>query len=86
MKLVKINDVILNMDKVKMITGLNSYNEERGNYVIVYVDDEKLGTCNSREEYEEFIDGLYKELFHAFPHDVIEPKEDEDNNEELWQN
>lgn len=85
MKLVKINDVIVNMDKVKTIMGSNSYNEERGNYVAVYIDNEKLGTCNSREEYKEFIDDLYKELFHAFPHDVMRPKEDEDNDEELWQ-
>ena len=85
MKLVKINDVILNMDRVKMITGSNSYSEKQGNYITVYVDDEKLGTCNSREEYKEFIDGLYEELFHAFCHDVVRPKEDEDNDKELWQ-
>jgi hypothetical protein len=35
MKLVKINDVIVNMDKVKTIMGLNSSNEERGKYVVV---------------------------------------------------
>lgn len=86
MKLVKINDIIINMDKVKSIRGVNSYNEEKGNYVAVYVDDEKLGTCDTREEYKEFIDGLYEELFHAFPHDVVRPEKDEDNDEELWQN
>jgi hypothetical protein len=62
--------------------GLNSSNEERGKYVVVYVDNEKIGTCDTREEYEEFVDGLYEELFHAFPHDVVRPEEDD---EELWQ-
>ena len=79
MRLVKINNVILNMDKITMIKG----KESSDNVIKVYVYNSKgenfLGTCENEERFQAFIDELYEGLSATFPHDVVL-----NSDKELW--
>ena len=81
MRLVKINDIILNMDNVAVIKGKDTGDGE----VIVYAYTVKqeicLGICRSREEYQQLINIVYKELGESFVGEMVYI---ENNEKELW--
>ena len=85
MRLVKINDIILNMDKIAVIRGRIGSSEYGGGIAVyAYVNSSnyvELGRCETEEDYEEFMSALYKELEDSFVHEAI-PMDEEP---ELWE-
>ena len=82
MKLVKINDIILNMNNVVAIKGEDSCSDDDVN-VYAYTESDRifLGVCKSRQDYKELIDAVYANFGNAFAGEIF----DEDENEkELW--
>lgn len=85
MRLVKINDVILNLDKIVLIKGELSSNDATEVYVKVYVENGDyilLGRCESQEDYQELMNILYKEFSEQFIGDVVSI---DDEEKELWE-
>ena len=87
MRLVKVNDIILNMDRIAVIKG-RTVSSDYGGSVAVYafVDSSnyvELGRCESQEDYEKFMSALYSELEESFVHEAI-PRDEEPDLEELW--
>lgn len=86
MRLVKIKDIILNMDRIAVIKG-RAYGG--GVAVCAYVDSSnyvELGRCESQEDYEKFMSALYRGFQETFIEEVI-PRDDyteEPDLEELW--
>lgn len=79
MRLIKVKDVILNMDRIAVIRG-RSYDSEVAVYA--YVDSSNyvnLGVCETQEDYEEFMEGLYEALGEKFTEEVVI-----DKDKELW--
>lgn len=90
MRLVKINDIILNLDRIVVIKGEPSYEIDDDNdrlrwvNVKAYVESGNsvlLGRCNTQEDYQELVNTLYKEFSEQFIGDVIIEDDDE---KELW--
>lgn len=88
MRLVKINDIILNMDRIAVIKGRNVSSDYGGGVAVyAYVDSSsyvELGRCETKEDYEEFMSGLYKGFQESFEDEVIPRDEEEIDLEELW--
>lgn len=88
MRLVKINDIILNLDRIVVIKGEPSYDiDDKLRCVIVraYVESGNsilLGRCDTQEDYQKLVDTLYEEFSEQFIGDVII---DDDDEEELWE-
>ena len=72
MRLVKISDVIVNMDKVVMIKG-KSTSSDTINVYIYTTDNQQiyLGECQNKSSYGEFVQELYEGLLSQFPDDVV---------------
>lgn len=85
MRLVKINDIILNMDNIAVIRS-STVGEDYGGGVEVYAYSAGqriyLGHCNSKEDYQQWIDTVYKEFGEHFLGEIIAINDDE--NKELW--
>lgn len=85
MRLVKINDIILNMDNIAMIRG-NRVGKDYGGGVDVYAYSAGqkivLGHCDSQEDYQQWIDMVYTEFCEHFLGEIVATNDDED--EELW--
>ena len=88
MRLVKVNDIILNMDRISIIEGSRTGDKI---YVYAYTDGShcvKLGRCESESDYQRFMDILYEELQDKFEDEVISRKAKKGLNEEelkeLW--
>lgn len=86
MRLVKINDIILNLDQIVVIKGEDCYNaQDELEYVKVRAYTESansvlLGHCNNREDYERWVSALYDSCGTAFPHEIVF-----DEDKELWE-
>lgn len=84
MRLVKINDIILNMDNIAVIKG-NRVGKDYGGGIDVYVYSAGqkigLGHCNSQEDYQKWVDAVYTEFGEHFLGETIKSDDDE---EELW--
>jgi hypothetical protein len=81
MRLIKVKDVILNMDRIAVIRG--KVQGGGGVSVYAYVDSSNyvnLGVCETQEDYEEFMDGLYEALGEQFTREVVI-----DKDKELWE-
>ena len=89
MRLVKINDIILNMDRIAVIRGkVRSKDYGGGVSVFAYVDSSsyvELGVCETQEDYEKFMSALYHGIQETFIEEVV-PRDDytEEDLEELW--
>lgn len=85
MRLVKIDNVILNMDNVVMIKG---YKMDNGKVeVYAYTQDTKhyVGVCESNEGYNDFMEMFYQGMVKNWLGETYRYKtEDEDENKELW--
>ena len=86
MRLVKVNDIILNMDRIAVIRGrARSQDYGGGVSVYAYVDSSnyvELGVCETQEDYEKFMSALYHGIQETFIEEVV-PRDDYTNEEEL---
>ena len=83
MRLVKINDIILNMDRVSVIEGTRTDDKV---YVYAYADDShciKLGSCENESDFQLFMELLYQQFQDTFKDEVISHKTEKDSKE-LW--
>ena len=87
MRLVKVNDIILNMDRIAVIKGRTVSSDYGGGVAVyAYVDSSnyvELGRCESQEDYEKFMSALYRGFQETFIEEVI-PRDEEPDLEELW--
>lgn len=88
MRLVKVNDIILNMDRIAVIKGRNRSKEYGGGVsVYAYVDSSnyvELGICETEDDYEQFMKALYHGMQETFNDEVV-PRDDYTGDlEELW--
>lgn len=87
MRLVKVNDIILNMDRIAVIKGRPVSSDYGGGVAVyAYVDSSnyvELGRCEMKEDYEEFMSALYRGFQETFIEEVI-PRDEEPDLEELW--
>jgi hypothetical protein len=90
MRLVKVNDIILNMDRIAVIKGRNRSQDYGGGVAVyAYVDSSnyvELGVCETDEDYEKFMSALYHGMQETFVTEVV-PRDDyteEPDLEELW--
>lgn len=84
MRLIKVNDIILNMDNIVVIKGSKLGEDYSGGVdVYAYSADQRiyLGHCDSQEDYQQWIDALYEEFNDRFLNKVIITN---DEDEELW--
>ena len=88
MRLVKVNDIILNMDRIAVIKGRNRSKDYGGGVsVYAYVDSSsyvELGVCETEEDYEEFMGELYHGVQKAFVGEVVPRDDYAVDLEELW--
>ena len=93
MRLVKVNDIILNMDRIAVIKGRPRGKDYGGGVsVYAYVDSSnyvELGVCETQENYEQFMRELYHGIQETFvdevvPRDDYTEEEEEEELEELW--
>ena len=90
MRLVKVNDIILNMDRIAVIKGRNRSQDFGGGVAVyAYVDSSnyvELGICENDGDYEKFMSALYHGIQETFIEEVV-PRDDyteEPDLEELW--
>lgn len=86
MRLVKVNDIILNMDRIAVIKG-RTYGD--GVAVCAYVDSSnyvELGVCETDEDYKKFMSALYHGIQETFIEEVVlrDDYTEEPDLEELW--
>lgn len=77
MRLIKINDIILNMDNIAVIKA-----EDRSMYAFTTHEKIYLGVCDSREDYQKLVNTVYKEFGDSFAGEIVYTEDDDD--EELW--
>lgn len=82
MRLVKINDVILNMDNIAVIKGKDIANNKVNVYAYTTDQEIWLGICESREDYQQLINAVYKDFGDSFIGEIVYTEEDDE--EELW--
>lgn len=80
MRLVKINDIILNMDRIAVIKGKDADGHRVNVYAYAEGQEIWLGICENRETYQELIDGIYQNFGESFIGEIVYTKDDE----ELW--
>ena len=90
MRLVKVNDIILNMDRIAVIKGRNRSKDYGGGVAVyAYVDSSnyvELGVCENEDDYEKFMSALYHGMQETFIDEVV-PRDDyikEEDLDELW--
>lgn len=90
MRLVKVNDIILNMDRIAVIKGRRRGESYGGGVgVYAYTDSSnyvELGVCETEEDYEKFMSALYYGVQEIFNDEVV-PRDDyieKEELEELW--
>lgn len=88
MRLIKVNDVILNMDRIAVIRGRNRSQDYGGGVsVYAYLDSSNyvdLGVCETQEDYEKFMSALYYGIQEHFVDEVV-PRDDYIGDlDELW--
>lgn len=85
MRLVKINNIILNMDNIAVIRG-DRVGKDYGGGVNVYAYSASqkigLGHCDSQEEYQRWINAVYTEFGEHFLGEIV--VDDDEEEEELW--
>ena len=82
MRLVKINDIILNMDNIAVIKGKDTYNGKVNVYAYTTNQEIWLGICDSREDYQQLINAVYEDFGDSFMGEIVYTEDDDE--EELW--
>ena len=80
MRLVKINDIILNMDRIAVIKGKDADGRRVNVYAYAEGQEIWLGICENRDTYQQLIDEIYKNFGESFIGEIVYSKDDE----ELW--
>ena len=88
MRLIRFNDVIVNLDKIILIKGQDTSEGTVKVYAYIQSDYYYIGECRNREDYQKFIGYVYSRLEDEFPNEVVPMYggnicEDDD---ELWSN
>ena len=81
MRLVKINDIILNMDNIAVIKGKDIADNEVSVYAYTVDQEIWLGICDNREDYQQLINAVYEDFGDNFMGEIVYTEDDE---EELW--
>ena len=81
MRLVKINDIILNMDNIAVVKGKDADSGKVNVYAYTAGQEIWLGICDNREDYQQWVDAVYTEFGEHFLCEMISVDDDE---EELW--
>lgn len=85
MRLVKIDNVVLNIDNIVMLKGHRLDNSEIEVYAYTQNTKHYVGVCDSIEDYNEFIDAFYKAMEKDWPSEISKHKdENDDEDKELW--
>lgn len=84
MRLVKINDVILNMDNIAVIKGKDTGNGKVNVYAYTAGQEIWLGICDHRENYRQLIREIYREFGESFMGEIVYTEDEDDEEEELW--
>ena len=88
MRLVKVNDIILNMDRIAVVKGRPRSKDYGGGVsVYAYVDSSnyvELGVCETQEDYEHFMGALYHGIQEIFVNDVVPRDDYVVDLDELW--
>lgn len=84
MRLVKICNVLVNLDNVAMIRSM--YNHEKPRVYAYTSGGEELflGQCENMEDYKEFIDMLYDIAGESWPGETADEGIIDDEDKELW--
>ena len=78
MRLVKINDIILNMDNIAVIKGKNADNGRVNVYAYTAEQEIWLGICDNKEDYQQWVDTVYTEFDKHFLGEIIATNDDEE--------
>lgn len=81
MRLVKIDDIILNMDNIAVIKGKDIANNKVNVYAYTADQEIWLGICDNREDYQQLINAVYEDFGDNFMGEIVYTEDDE---EELW--
>lgn len=81
MRLVKINDIILNMDNIAVIKGKDTGNGKVNVYAYTADQEIWLGICENREDYQQWITALYREFSEQFFGEIVSI---DNEDKELW--
>ena len=88
MRLVKVNDIILNMDRIAVVKGRPRGKDYGGGVsVYAYVDSSnyvELGVCETQKDYEEFMGALYHGIQEIFVNEVVPRDDYTEDLDELW--
>ncbi len=85
MRLIRFNDVVINLDKVIMIKGSDTSDGTVKVYAYTQGDYYYIGECNNRTDYQKFIVGAYDLLENKFPNEVVPMYGDIcEDTDELW--
>ena len=82
MRLIKINDIILNMDNIAVIKGKYIANNKVNVYAYTVDQEIWLDICDNREDYQQLINAVYEDFGDNFMGEIISV--DDDEKEELW--
>ena len=85
MRLVKICNVLVNLDNVAMIRSSPDPGQRPSVYVYT-TGGEKLflGRCEDMEDYQEFVNTLYDIAGDSWPGETADDAIEDDNDKELW--
>lgn len=81
MRLVKLNDIILNMDNIAVIRGKDTDNSRVNVYAYTADQEIWLGVCDNKEDYQQLINAVYKDFGEHFLGETIKL---DDEDKELW--
>ena len=81
MRLVKIDDIILNMDNIAVIKGKDIANNKVNVYAYTADQEIWLDICDNREDYQQLINAVYEDFGDNFMGEIVYTEDDE---EELW--
>ena len=85
MRLVKIDNVVLNMDNIVMMKGFRMNNDTVEVYAYTQNTKHYVGVCESTEDYNDFMEMFYQGMVKNWVGETYRYKtEDEDENKELW--
>lgn len=84
MRLIKICNVLVNLDNIAMIRTMYDYDKPR---VYAYTsggEEVFLGCCKDMEDYNEFVDMLYDIAGESWPGEIAKEDIVSDEDKELW--
>jgi hypothetical protein len=84
MRLVKIDNVVLNMDNIVMMKGHRLDNDTVEVYAYTQDTRHYVGVCESTEDYNDFMEAFYQGMVKNWLGEAISKNINEDEDKELW--